>query len=683
MLFKVLGGRGRLLFYICLSFLVPFSLMRLGFYWFFRSGETPSSDLMHAFYLGLKFDTRVVLVFLLVPALAMLLPALNPFRRNKVIPLWTAWYSLCFFASLFFYALDFAYYSYLGLRVNATVLHFLENPIISAQMVWQTYPVILILLSLALTTTVFTWWTKRLMEAATTGKGLTSTPRTGALPGWQAWVKGFTVVLLMLAGLYGKVSAYPLRWSEAYFSTNTFVASLGMNPIHYFFDTLDNREEPFNKDKVRHHYQQVADYLGVEDRNEETLNFDRWLEPKGLLPQTTNVVLIVMESFAAHKTGVLGHPLDPTPNFDVVAKKGKLFDRFFVPSEGTARSIFGVLTGIPDVGASRTSSRNPLIVDQHTLINAFKAHQKFYFIGGSANWGNIRGVIAHNIPDMKIVEEGMFESPRTDVWGISDYDLFVEANRQLSELPSHQPFFAVVQTAGFHRPYTIPESRGHFKETQLNDGEIKKYGFVSNEEYNSLRFSDYSLGHFLELASKAPYYQNTLFVIIGDHGLPDLEAQHLSKGFQHHHITRFQVPLVFYHPGWKSEPEVIHKFATEPDVLVTIASLTGHKTLVRTFGRDLWDTRFDDRRFAFHYVYYRSPPHIALMDDDFYLVAEPGRREGLYDYKSDTPAVDQSAAHPERAQKMMDLTMGLYETAKYLLYHNPNPLKATGKPAKD
>ncbi|MCB0385170.1 MAG: sulfatase-like hydrolase/transferase, partial [Bdellovibrionales bacterium] len=494
--------------------------MRIGFYWFFRSGEAPLSDLAQAFYLGLKFDTRVTLVFLLVPAVGMLFSALNPFRRTQVIPWWTTWYSLCFLGSVFFYAFDFAYYSYLGLRVNATVLHFLENPIISAQMVWQTYPVVSILLVLIIATTVFSWWTKRLIERVVEARGDSTTPSAspGRLPHWRSWAKGFAVVFLILAGLYGKVSAYPLRWSEAYFSTNTFVASLGMNPIHYFFDTLDNREEPFNKERVRKHYQLVADYLGVEDRNQEALSFDRWLEPKGFLPQTTNVVLIVMESFAAHKTGVLGHPLDPTPYFDQVAKKGKLFSRFFVPSEGTARSIFGMLTGTPDVASKRTSSRNPLIVDQHTLINAFKAHQKFYFIGGSANWGNIRGVIAHNIPDMKIVEEGMFESERTDVWGISDFQLFEEAHRRLSELPRHQPFFAVVQTAGFHRPYTIPENRGRFKETQLDDIEIKKYGFVSNEEYNSLRFSDYSLGHFLELAAKAPYYQNTLFVIIGDHG---------------------------------------------------------------------------------------------------------------------------------------------------------------------
>lgn len=70
----------------------------------------------------------------------------------------------------------------------------------------------------------------------------------------------------------------------------------------------------------------------------EKLNFDRWLIPRPQLPSNTNVVLIIMESFAAHKTGGLWPSLlIPTPYFDALAKKGKLFTRYNVPSEGTAR----------------------------------------------------------------------------------------------------------------------------------------------------------------------------------------------------------------------------------------------------------------------------------------------------------------------------------------------------------
>ena len=66
---------------------------------------------------------------------------------------------------------------------------------------------------------------------------------------------------------------------------------------------------------------------------------------------------------------------------------------FYVPMENTSRSLFGALFGIPDVSAETSSSRNPLVVHQHTIINAFRGYERLFFLGGSANWGNIRGML--------------------------------------------------------------------------------------------------------------------------------------------------------------------------------------------------------------------------------------------------------------------------------------------------
>lgn len=671
---RLFGYRGRLLTQMFLGLLLPFTILRLMFYLVFHSRSEHAAniaDLTKAFYLGLKFDIRVTFVFLLIAALGMLIPVLNPRYSKRAQKIWTLYSTLCFSVAMLFYAIDFAYYSYLSLRVNATILQFFENPQISAQMIWQTYPVVSILIGIFTLSSFFFWQMNRFLRLP-----MTTPDSPISTSGKRPWIQGLLVTTLILGGLYGKISAYPLRWSEAYFSTDSFISSLGMNPIHYFFDTFENHEAPYDLNKVKKYYPLISNYLGVDHPDLENLNFDRWLKPRPQLPPATNVVVIIMESFAAHKTGVLGHPLTPTPHFDQLASRGKLFTRFQVPSEGTARSIFGLITGLPDVNVNRTSSRNPLIVDQHTLINAFTQHKKFYFLGGSANWGNIRGVIANNIPDMTIFEEGMFHTKATDVWGISDFQLFNEVHRELSQLNPQESFFTVIQTAGFHRPYTIPAEHGDFVNQELSQEQLSKFGFVSNDEYNSLRFSDYSLGHFIELAKTAPYFNNTLFVIIGDHGLPDLNAAHLTPGSRFHHLTRFHVPLLFYHPTWK-KPETFSFIATEPDVLVTVASMTGHESLVRNLGRDLWDPRFKDQRFAFHYVYYRSPPLIALLDQNYYLLAEPNRVLGLYDVDSQSPEKDlrSEPQMSERTQHMSDLTFGLYETAKYLLYNNPNPLR--------
>jgi len=412
----------------------------------------------------------------------------------------------------------------------------------------------------------------------------------------------------------------------------------------------------------------------VKNLDPQTLNFKRNIKLTPITDNPPNVVVIVMESMAAHKTGILGHPMDPTPYLDKIAKKAWTFSNFYVPSEGTARSMFGLVSSLPDVSRKSTSSRNPLLVSQNTAINALVGYEKYYFIGGSANWGNIRGVITHNVPGIHVYEEGSFNSPRTDVWGLSDLDLLKEANKVLSKRIDKKPFFALIQMAGFHRPYTIPENRDNFESKKMNEVELKKYGFVSNDEYNSLRFADFSLGKFIESAQGEKYFDNTLFVILGDHGLPDLRAQHVPKGIRHHLLERFHVPLIIYAPKLITEPKIIDTIATEPDVLPTVAGITGHKFEATGFGRNLM-AKDDSKKYSLNYVYYRTPPQISIHDDEFYLVGEPDSIRGLYKYTGENPEKDVSADHPERLKEMKKMLFGLYETSLYMLHHNPNQFK--------
>ena len=115
-----------------------------------------------------------------------------------------------------------------------------------------------------------------------------------------------------------------------------------------------------------------------------------------------------------------------------------------------------MVTGIPDVApATSTSSRNPAAVDQHTIINDFEGYNKFYFLGGSTSWANIRGLLTNNIQDLHLYEQEDYQAPKVDVWGISDKNLFLEATKVLKR--QQGPFFAVIQTADNHRPYTIPK----------------------------------------------------------------------------------------------------------------------------------------------------------------------------------------------------------------------------------
>jgi phosphoglycerol transferase MdoB-like AlkP superfamily enzyme len=461
-------------------------------------------------------------------------------------------------------------------------------------------------------------------------------------------------------GIHGKLSQYPLRWSEAYFSTNPFVSALGLNPVLFYFDTLKYRTIPYNEDKVRKHYSLMAELLGVDNPDPETLDFSRYVTSGEKLPGRPNIVLILLESFAGFKVGALGNGLDPTPHFDAIARKSFFFNNFFVARPPTARSIFTVMFGIPDMNYPHSASRNPLIVRQHTIVNGLEGYKKMYFLGGSATWGNIRGLLAHNIAGLEIYEEGDFSHLPDDAWGISDLHLFEEANQILRT--QDKPFFALIHTAGNHRPFTIPKDKRDFEEVEVDEATLKGNGFDSLKAYNGMRFLDYSLGHFFRIASKEDYFKRTVFCMFADHGTIATRQIPWDKLT----LTSHHVPFAIYAPGYFPEGREINTTASLVDILPTVFSLIGVPHVNKTLGRNLLVVRPKDQHFAFIECIYSG-----LLNDDFFLLIDPRGGQRLYRYRSHSPLEDVRDQYPERAAEMMRLHQAVRETSKYLMHHNP------------
>lgn len=635
-----------------------------GFYFLFRlvfhiifheeAGQATLSDILQSLLTGLRFDFRL--------AASISLPFLIfiSFREtfvNKHLKFWLFFFNIAYFIFFAFYAVDIGYYAYLHSRLNITALQLLNNIPIALGMVWQSYNVPLICIGVLIAFAPIILFNKSFIFCSGESSSKKKWP-------WLIATYFFSILLM-----HGSLNQYPLRWSDAYFSSNAYVSQLTLNPILFFVDTAFSTDTSFDKEKTKFYYPSIANYLGVQQKDSQQLNFHRPLSVTQDIPRSFNVVYIVMESFAAYKTGRFGNPLKPSPYFDKISNNSVMFDHFYTPTEGTARSLFCALTGIPDINAESTSSRNPQVINQQTLLNALEDHDKFYFIGGSASWGNIRGVYKNNVDDLKMFEDKDFQLHGTDVWGLSDLDLFKEAARILTSVDSKKPFFALIQSASFHRPYTIPENKDDFKIENKSDKELSEAGFRSNEEYNSFRFSDYALGVFFEKIKDSPMAKNTLFVVHGDHGLPHNDAAHLSAGYKHFGLNRFHVPLIFYAPA-VLKPEVRKDIGFEPDVMATIVGATGHEAINTTLGRNLFATA-NEKPFAFSYVYYSSPLELFLYDDQHILVATPKDIKGLYDYTSDGFEKDLRADNSEKFSKMSELVHGLYESSRYLLHHNP------------
>lgn len=634
-----------------------FTMLRAAFYLYFDAPADPvaEADLARAFLIGLRFDLRLALLINAPLLLAGLLRA----RRGWIVPLYAA---IAHLGVMLFYVFDFGYYAYLGVRLDSTSLRFLQNFAISAGMIWQTYPVMtilaLVIALFALSYFAASRLSRRLLLAGTPAMG-----------GARKALWSVAVLTVVLGGIYGKLSLYPLRWSDAFFSPHPFVSALALNPVTYFFETMATRsEEPYDEQKLRDHYGLLSRYLGLDSPDAGKLDFTRARAPQGEISGRPNIVIVLLESFAFYKTGVMGNPLMPTPNFDRIAEGSVFFTRFYVPRPGTARSVFATITGIPDVARQETYSRNPLVVDQHTIINDFKEYEKLYFLGGSLNWANIRGLVSHNIEGIEVYEEGSFKSAPVDVWGISDLHLFEEASGMLAS--KGEPFLAIIQTSGNHRPYTIPkDSRGFQPLTGLDQNTLLGSGFISIEEFNAFRFMDHAIGHFMNVASKEEYFNNTVFVFLGDHGLPGY-SQSMLRSEEQLGLTHFHVPLAVYAPG-RLAPKVINAPVSQADLLPTVAAMTSTPYTTSTIGRDALDPAYDGMRYAFTISEQATMPEIGLMGESLYFrMKADGSDKALHDYYSEGPREDVTPRHPDEAAFMEELTWAIYEASRYMPYHN-------------
>lgn len=651
----------RLIISVALFLFVLMFLLRLTTWGYFHPpGDSFGADLS-SFIMGFRFDAREVAILCVLLLLLGSLPFLHPYntRRGRVLAL-----TLLFIALLWiviFYVFDFLHFRYLLQRLNASALSFLEDAKISGGMVWQTYPVVRILLGMIIAVAVLYWLAKRLFRKAG------ETPFTGGKASRVAW--GIGIFLVCGLCIFGRIGQFPLRWSDAFDLGSDFKSNLALNPFQSFFSSLNYRKTTYDAVAVKKYYPLMAARLGVDHPDSATLNFLRTVPPlAGDSSTRPNIVLVICESFSAYKSSMWGNPLNTTPFFNGMCRQGLFFDNCYTPAYGTARGVWATITGIPDVELNKTASRNPLMVDQHSIMNDFDGYEKFYFLGGSASWANIRGVLTANIHGLHLYEQADYKSPKIDVWGISDKNLFVEASAELGK--QTKPFFAVIQTADNHRPFTIPEEdKKEFKEVNYPLDSLKKYGFDANDELNAFRFTDYCYRKFIEAAQKEKYFDNTIFMFIGDHGINGNASAMFPPAWTDEALTSYHVPLLFYAPKLL-KPQRLHCLASQVDVLPTLAGLARMGYRNTTLGHDLMDEyRRDSGRSNMVFIIDPNNADIGVINRSWYYTRNlQSKKEKMVWADFARPETD--AGKDSLLEVNRKYTTGFYETARYLLMNN-------------
>jgi phosphoglycerol transferase MdoB-like AlkP superfamily enzyme len=643
---------------LLLLFLLIFTIYRLITFFAFRNKFYPGGigvqDVIPSFLMGIRYDLRWI-AFILLPVIVLsMIPRLSPFysARNKRV--WTWYLAVATFIVFFFFAAGFGSLSYNQTPLDAGAMNFVEDFNISWKMMQQTYPMFWMILGLVVAVIIFRWMYHRShwqVINRTDGKGI------------QYRRKYFVVAAIILfLFAWGNLSWPPLSRNDSFRFRNAFKSYLAINPLQNFFATLKLRKPDYNAQKARQAFPIMAEWMQFRDKN--NFSFRRVVPPRsGTIETRPNIVLVQCESFSMYKSSMSGNPLNATPFFNSICQEGIFFEKCFTPHFSTARALFAILTGIPDAQLFKFSSRNPQAVKQHTIINNFDDYSKHYFLGGDPEFSNFEGLLK-NIRGLQFHTKGSFSAPEINVWGISDKDLFMEANKVFRQ--QSKPFFAYIQTSGNHHPYdkSISPLDTDFVKVTIPVEEVNKYGFGSLGEYNAFRYSDYCFRKFIETARQEAYFNNTIFIFVGDHGVAGNARSIYPAVWTEQRLTDEHVPLLFYGPQLL-QPEKRTEVVSQIDILPTIAGLVHMSYVNTTLGRDLLDPA-KKNNYAFTT---NTAGGIGMVTDDFYFT----RNINFPDEQLNPlhAGITLSKAQEDSVKRRLSaFTNAFFESAKYLIMNN-------------
>ncbi len=384
--------------------------------------------------------------------------------------------------------------------------------------------------------------------------------------------------LLFFGARSSLTSKRPINASNAVFSTDQLTNSLGLNSLYtvgfavYSMKNEGNAAKMYGKMEVAEAIARVRKYMNLSDADFTDANFPLTHIQKAdsLRNKPYNLVIFLQESLGAEYVGNLGG-LPLTPELDKLTKEGLSFTNLYCTGTRSVRGIEAVVTGfLPSPSESVVKLSNSQ-TGFFTLAEVLKqkGYDTSFIYGGMANFDNMASFFNGNGFD-NIIDEPDFDKSKAafhGTWGYSDEDLAREANDYFKK-QGDKPFFSLMFSTSNHEPFEFP------------DGRIKLYDKTKQTVHNAMKYADFSIGKFFELAKKEAYFKNTIFIVIADHNTRTY-GQNLVP------IHKFHIPALIIGPG-VPKGKTYDKLSSQIDIPPTLLNLVGMNLESPMPGRDLF-----------------------------------------------------------------------------------------------
>lgn len=542
------------------------------------------------FIYGLRMDTIVVSMILAIPSLAFcLLPKIFSKFISKLLNV----YILSFLIlAVFIECASFPFFAQYDLRPNYLFIEYLEYPQEVSSLLFKDYKLQFIAAFLIISLVVTLYIKSKFINFENVFQQSYLSRILMLLP----------ILLVLFIGIRSSLGHRPVNISDALYSTNRVINEITKNSLHslgyayYSNKKTENNIAKYGKIDIKEAYKLVSSAIGVEYKDEKR-PFYREVKSKLDSKKQKNLVIFIQESMGAQFTGFIGNNT-LTPNLDKLAKDYISFTNLYSNGTRSVRGLAALTSGTLPIHGVEVIKRNKSQQDYFTIASLLKpyGYKSSFIYGGEARFDNMKSWYLGNGFD-EVIEQKDYENPIfTSTWGVSDEDLVIKANEKFkSHYANKENFVSVMFSSSNHMPFELPEGKIEFE---------KNFPKASVE--NAIKYADFAIGKFFELAKKEGYFKNTVFVVISDHNVRVYGDQIVP-------IDMFQIPAVIISDN--IPPQIFSRLTSQPDVLATALDLIGIDLSYPILGNSIFkDNKKDINLMLFDEIYaYRKEDKVAIL----------------------------------------------------------------------
>lgn len=506
------------------------------------------------------FADAVESLYLLVPlALVLWLLPDRPYRSKVMHLTLLGGAFVWMFALTFIAAVEYFFFAEFDARLNLVAVDYLMYPTEVVGDIWTEYPVVGVLIAAGVLTAPIVYALR---------SRLTPRPQLATTLKDRSLAFGAFAGLTVLSGL--SFETHSLASSDnrvaneiAANGSSSFFRALRTNEIDYHTYYASRPTQTNLRNLVTHLRKEGGEFTRLA---EGRLDRSFPANPNGL--GKLNVVVVASESFGAEFSKLYGSPHDWTPELDHIAQQGVWFRHMYASGTRTVRGLEAIATSLPPIPSVSVLRRpgNEGIANWGTVMRA-QGYRTSFLYGGYGYFDNMNYFFGHNGFEVRDREQIPQPVRFENIWGVADEDLFDSALHYYDEqAKSGQPFFSIIMTTSNHKPFTF----------RAGVPGVKPRG---GGRESGVRYADYAQGYFIREAQKHAWFDNTLFIIVADHGARVYGREDIP-------LKSYEIPMVFYSPG-HLRPRRVDSLTTQIDIAPTVLGLLGFAYRAPFFGEDV------------------------------------------------------------------------------------------------